>query len=74
MLKDSPTSTLDAIKEAIRSGATAEALGSSLARAAFLRMAHFHISNEFRDSECVDVQGTINVNVPVECQASCSPS
>ena len=53
MLKDSPTSTLDAIKEAIRSGATAEALGSSLAHAAFLRMAHFHVSNEFRDWDTV---------------------
>jgi len=53
MLRDSPASTLDAIKEAIRSGATAAALGSSLAHAAFLRMAHFHISNEFRDWDTV---------------------
>ena len=53
MLKDSPANTLDAIKEALRSGATAEALGSALAYAAFLRMAHFHVSNEFRDWDTV---------------------
>ena len=53
MLKDSPTTILDAIKEAVRSGATAEALGSALSYAAFLRMAHFHVSNEFRDWDTV---------------------
>ena len=53
MLKDSPATTLDAIKEAIRSGASAEALGSALAYAAFLRMVHFHVSNEFRDWDTV---------------------
>ena len=53
MLKDSPASILNAIKEAIRSGAAAESLGSSLAHAAFLRMVHFHVSNEFRDWDTV---------------------
>ena len=53
MLSDSPVSTLGAIKEAIKSGAPAEALGSSLAYAAFLRIAHFHVSNEFRDWDTV---------------------
>ena len=53
MLQDSPGATLDAIKEAVRSGATAEALGSALSYAAFLRMAHFHVSNEFRDWDTV---------------------
>ena len=53
MLSDTPATTLDAIKEAVRSGATAEALGSALAYAAFLRMGHFHLSNEFRDWDTV---------------------
>ena len=53
MLKDTPAATLDAIKEAVRSGARADALGSALAYAAFLRMAHFHVSNEFRDWDTV---------------------
>ena len=53
MLRDSPATTLDAIKEAVRSGATAEALGSALSYAAFLRMVYFHVSNEFRDWDTV---------------------
>ena len=53
MLCDSPEDILDAIKDAIRSGATAEGLGSALSYAAFLRMAHFHISNEFNDWDTV---------------------
>ena len=53
MLGDSPSAILDAIKEAIRSGATAESLGSALSHAAFLRMAQFHVSNEFRDWDTV---------------------
>ena len=53
MLRDTPATTLDAIKEAVRSGARPEALGSALAHAAFLRMAHFHLSNEFRDWDTV---------------------
>ena len=53
MLSDSPAAIIDAIKEAIKSGASAESLGSAVAYAAFLRMAHFHISNEFNDWDTV---------------------
>ena len=53
MLGDSPSDILAAIKTAIRSGATAEQLGSAVAYAAFLRMAHFHVSNEFGDWDTV---------------------
>ena len=53
ILGDDPAVILEAIKEAVRSGATAEALGSTVAYAAFLRMAHFHTSNEFRDWDTV---------------------
>ena len=53
ILGDDPAAILDSIKDAIRSGANAEALGSTVAYAAFLRMAHFHTSNEFRDWDTV---------------------
>ena len=53
MLSESPGDILEAIKEAIRSGATADQLGSAVAYAAFLRMAHFHVSNEFNDWDTV---------------------
>ena len=53
MLGDTPATTLDAIKEAVRSGARPDALGSAVAYAAFLRMAHFHLSNEFSDWDTV---------------------
>ncbi len=53
MLSDSPAAIIDAIKEAIKSGASAGGLGSAVAYAAFLRMAHFHISNEFNDWDTV---------------------
>ena len=53
MLGESPTDILDSIRTAIKSGATAEQLGSAVAYAAFLRMAHFHISNEFGDWDTV---------------------
>ena len=53
MLGESPSDILDAIKAAIKAGATAEQLGSAVAYAAFLRMAHFHISNEFGDWDTV---------------------
>jgi hypothetical protein len=53
MLGDSPADIMVAIKEAIKSGATAEDLGSAVAYAAFLRMAHFHVSNEFNDWDTV---------------------
>ncbi|MBI3329441.1 MAG: Rieske (2Fe-2S) protein [Nitrospinae bacterium] len=53
MLGDDPVATLEAIKEAIRTGAPWEALGSAVAYAAFLRMARFHTSNEFGDWDTV---------------------
>ena len=53
MLGDNPADIVDAIKDAIRRGATAEELGSVVAHAAFLRMAHFHVSNEFNDWDTV---------------------
>ena len=53
LLGDNPADILDAIRDAIRAGATAEQLGSAVAHAAFLRMAHFHVSNEFNDWDTV---------------------
>ena len=53
MLGESPADILEAIKTAIKSGATPEQLGSAVTYAAFLRMAHFHISNEFGDWDTV---------------------
>jgi len=49
ILEDDPAAIIDAIKEAVRSGASPELLGSAVAYAAFLRMARFHTSNEFGD-------------------------
>ena len=53
LLGDNPDDIVDAIKDAIRRGATAEQLGGAAAHAAFLRMAHFHVSNEFNDWDTV---------------------
>ncbi len=53
MLEDSPLDIMESIKEAIAAGATPEQLGGSAAHAAFLRMAYFHMSNEFRDWDTV---------------------
>ncbi len=53
MLGDSPGEIMEAIKQAVTDGATAEQLGPAVAHAAFLRMAHFHTSNEFRDWDTV---------------------
>ena len=53
MLGDSPGEIIDAVNDAIEAGASAEQLGSAVAHAAFLRMAHFHTSNEFRDWDTV---------------------
>ena len=53
ILKDDPAAALDALKEAVREGATAEQLGGAVAYAAFLRMARFHTSNEFGDWDTV---------------------
>ena len=53
MLGDDPHEITNAIKDATVEGATPEQLGSAVAHAAFLRMAHFHTSNEFRDWDTV---------------------
>lgn len=53
ILDNNPAATLDAIKEAIREGASPEQLGGAVAYAAFLRMAQFHTSNEFGDWDTV---------------------
>ena len=53
ILGDDPVIILEALKAAIQTGASPEALGSSIAHAAFLRMARFHTSNEFGDWETV---------------------
>ena len=53
MLEDSPAEIIDSIKGAVSGGATPEQLGAAVAHAAFLRMAHFHRSNEFRDWDTV---------------------
>jgi hypothetical protein len=53
LLGDDPAVILTAIKEAIRAGASPQALGSAVAYAAFLRLARFHTSNEFGDWDTV---------------------
>ena len=53
MLGADPSDILEGIKEAIKSGATPESLGLAVAYAAFLRMVHFHMSNEFSDWDTV---------------------
>ncbi len=53
ILSDSPSEVVGAIKESIAGGATPEQVGAAVAHAAFLRMAHFHLSNEFRDWDTV---------------------
>ncbi len=53
ILGDRPGEIMGAIKRAVADGATPQQLGSAVAHAAFLRMAHFHTSNEFRDWDTV---------------------
>ena len=53
VLADSPSEIIGSIKEAIAGGASPEQVGAAVAHAAFLRMAHFHLSNEFRDWDTV---------------------
>ena len=53
ILEDDPAATIDALEQAVLSGASAEQLGSAVAYAAFLRMARFHTSNEFNDWDTV---------------------
>ena len=53
MLGDSPVEIIEVIRKAVAGGATPEQLGAAVAHASFLRMAHFHLSNEFRDWDTV---------------------
>ena len=53
ILKDSPNEIIDALKRAVIDGATPRQLGAAAAHAAFLRLARFHTSNEFRDWDTV---------------------
>ena len=53
LLADSPEEVMESVKKAIAEGAAPEQLGDAVAHAAFLRMAHFHLSNEFRDWDTV---------------------
>ena len=53
ILEDDPVATIEALKDAVREGATAEHMGGAVAYAAFLRMARFHTSNEFGDWDTV---------------------
>jgi nitrite reductase/ring-hydroxylating ferredoxin subunit len=53
ILGDDPVAAVQAIKDAIRAGASPEAMGSAVTHAAFVRMARFHTSNEFGDWETV---------------------
>ncbi len=53
ILLDSPDEIIDALKQAVLHGATPQQLGAAVAHAAFLRMARFHTSNEFRDWDTV---------------------
>ena len=53
ILADDPAATLQALRQAVTAGASAEQLGGAVAYAAFLRMARFHTSNEFGDWDTV---------------------
>ena len=72
MLEDDPAATLEGIKEAIESGAPPEALGSAVAHAAFLRMVHFHVSNEFSDWD--RVHNTLTAANALHCALRRAPS
>jgi nitrite reductase/ring-hydroxylating ferredoxin subunit len=49
LLGDDPQAIADALLEALRGGASAEAVAAAVVRAAALRIARFHTSNEFGD-------------------------
>ena len=53
MLGDSPGEIIGSIKKAVADGASPEQLGDAVVDAAFLRMARFRLSNEFRDWDTV---------------------
>jgi hypothetical protein len=52
-LEDDPFSVVDALVDAIGAGASAEQLGRGLAYAAALRIARFHVQNDFGDWDTV---------------------
>ena len=72
MLEDDPVATVEGIKDAIRLGAPPEALGSAVAHAAFLRMVHFHVSNEFSDWD--RVHNTLTAANALHCSLRRAPS
>ena len=72
MLEDDPVATIEDIKVAIESGAPPEALGSAVAHAAFLRMVHFHVSNEFSDWD--RVHNTFSAANALHCALRRAPS
>ena len=72
MLEDDPVATIEGIKEAIESGAPPDALGSAVAHAAFLRMVHFHVSNEFSDWD--RVHNTLSAANALHCALRRAPS
>lgn len=49
LLEDDPQASVDALLDALRAGATAVELASTVSYAAALRIARFHTSNEFGD-------------------------
>jgi nitrite reductase/ring-hydroxylating ferredoxin subunit len=49
LLEDDPQANVDALLQALRDGATPEEIGSTVSYAAALRIARFHLSNEFGD-------------------------
>jgi nitrite reductase/ring-hydroxylating ferredoxin subunit len=49
LLGDDPQAIADALLESLRGGASAEAVAAAVVRAAALRIARFHTSNEFGD-------------------------
>ena len=72
MLSESPSDIIEAINGAISSGASPEQLGSAVAYAAFLRMAHFHVSNEFGDWDTV--HNTLTAANALHCALRRAPS
>jgi nitrite reductase/ring-hydroxylating ferredoxin subunit len=49
LLEDDPAGNVDALLQALRDGATAEEVAGTVSYAAALRMARFHLSNEYTD-------------------------
>ena len=49
VLGEDPSAAVDGLKSAVEGGATPDALGAAVALVAFVRLARFHLSNEFTD-------------------------